>query len=254
MARATRQTFLDSIAGTIKDYREGDINRPTAAHVDKWVKQFEHSQQLPILAAMDGLLKKTYLNKEDVETFLKNLVTNPDLAGTNPKQFWRSANFLDIQDGGSSQTEMLQMFSQQLQATLGLTVAQCGSAAGPYVYLDDISFTGNRVRNDVNSWLKEKAPSTVALHVVVVASHTGGEWYAENSIKKTATEHKKVVSLRWWRVVELEDRKKFANTSDVFRPSSLPTDAATKAYVKALTDAGYPPSLRDAGKMGVCKV
>jgi hypothetical protein len=254
MATTPNQALCASIADTIKDYRQGEIPQPSAVHVAKWVGQFDPAQQLPILTEMDGLLKRTYLNKVTVETFLKCLVSNPKLAGANPKQFWQSANFLDIQDGGRSQTEMLQMFSQQLQATLGITVAQCGSPTGPYVYLDDISFTGNRVRNDINTWLKGKAPLTSTLHVIVAASHCGGEWYAENSIKKTATSQEKALALHWWPARKLEDRKKYANTSDVFRPSSLPADAATSAYVKALTDAGYPLALRDAGKMGTCKV
>lgn len=254
MSQLARQPLLASIAQTIHDYRHGEIPVPDAAHVDKWVRQFDPAQQVPILTEVDALLNRTYLSRALVETFLKGLVSNTKLAGANPKQFWLSANFLDIQDGGSSQTEMLQMFSQQLQATLGITVAQCGSPTGPYIYLDDISFTGNRVRNDVNTWLKGKAPPTSTLHVIVAASHCGGEWYAEKSIKETATSQSKAVSLHWWRALELEDRKKYANTSDVFRPSSLPADAATAAYVKVLTDAGYPPALRDAGKMGTCKV
>jgi hypothetical protein len=254
MSQISRQSLLAAIAQTIHDYRHGEIAAPDAAHVDRWVRQFDTAQQLPILTEMDGLLKRTYLNKATVEKFLQGLVGNPKLVGANPKQFWLSANFLDIQDGGSSQTEMLQMFSQQLQVTLGITVPQCGSPTGPFIYLDDISFTGNRVRNDINTWLKSKAPSQSTLHVVVAASHCGGEWYAEKSIRETAAVQKKAVSLHWWRALELEDRKKYANTSDVFRPSSLPTDAATVAYVKALTDAGYPPALRDAGKMGTCKV
>ena len=104
MSQMSRQSLLAAIAQTIHDYRHGEIPAPDGTHVDRWVRQFDTAQQLPILTEMDGLLKRTYLNKATVETFLQGLVGNPKLVGANPKQFWLSANFLDIQDGGSSQT------------------------------------------------------------------------------------------------------------------------------------------------------
>lgn len=81
MATLAPQTLLDSIAATIADYREGEIPQPSAAHVAKWAKQFDPTQQVPILTEIDVLLKKTYINKARMERFLLNLVTNQKLAG-----------------------------------------------------------------------------------------------------------------------------------------------------------------------------
>ena len=47
---------------------------------------------------------------------------------------------------------MLALFSGALSASCGFTTAQCGSTGGPFVYLDDAIFTGNRVRSDVTAW------------------------------------------------------------------------------------------------------
>lgn len=251
MGRSKLQTLLDSIAATIADYREGEIPQPSAAHVAKWVKQFDAHQQVPILTEMDVLLKRTYITKAMMEGFLLNLASNQQLVGANPDQFWPTVNFLDIQDGGSSQHEMLGLFSKAMKETLGIEVDQCGSKGGPYVYLDDISFTGNRVLNDLNRWIQGSAPSKALVPVIVRAYHSGGQWYANKGIQATAAKEKKTISLKWWRAMELEDRANSSNTSDVFRPSSLPTDAAMAEYVKGLA---YPPPLRDAGKMGSCKV
>jgi len=248
---ATTQTLLVSIADTIKDYRQGEIPQPTPTHVAKWVNQFDASQQSAILNEMDVLLKKTYFNKATMEGFLSNLVSNAKLVGANPAQFWHSVNFLDIQDGGSSQHEMLMMFSQIMKSKLGIRLDQCGSKGGLYVYLDDMSFTGNRVLNDLNKWIRDDAPSKAAVHVIVGAFHSGGQWYADKGIQETAVKEKKSISLAWWRMMELEDRVNSNNTSDVFRPSSLPTDATMTSYVNGLA---YPPPLRDAGHMGQCKV
>lgn len=251
MATATTQALLDSIADTIKDYRQDEIPQPSAAHVAKWVGQFDAAQRVPILTEMDALLKQTYINKATMEGFLLNVVSNAKLAGANPAQFWPTVNFLDIQDGGSSQHEMLAMFAKTMKAKLGIKMDQCGSKGGPYIYLDDISFTGNRVLHDLNKWIQGDAPAKATVHVIVGAFHKGGQWYANKGIQETATKEKKAISLTWWRAMELEDRANSNNTSDVFRPSSLPTDAAMTKYVKGLA---YPPPLRDAGKMGSCQV
>lgn len=251
MAKVTTQALLDSIADTIKDYRQGEIPQPSPAHVSKWISQFDSVHRVPILTEMDALLKQTYINKATMEGFLLNLATNAKLSGANPSQFWTTVNFLDIQDGGSSQHEMLAMFAKTMKAKLGIKKDQCGSKGGPYVYLDDISFTGNRVLHDMNKWIEGDAPAKASVHVIVGAFHKGGQWYANKGIQETARKAKKAISLTWWRAMELEDRANSSNTSDVFRPSSLPEDSAMTKYLKGLS---YPPPLRDAGKMGACQV
>lgn len=243
-----------SIANTVKDYRVGDLTAPTALHVCRWVSQFDSALQLQILHEMDRLLKVTYITKDDTIGFLRGLLTNTELSGNAPRQFWQAANFLDIQLGGNSQSEMITMFSELMKEDMGLQIVRNKTTKGPFIYLDEISFTGNRVRNDLNEWVKNDAPSSSVVHVIVVASHSGGEWYAKRSVQETAAKCQKVVSLKWWRATDLEERKKYSNTSDVFRPSSLPSDARTLEYVRMLEATGYPPALRDAGKMGKCHV
>lgn len=146
---------------------------------------------------------------------------------------------------------MLDLFSTAMKETLGIEVNQCGSNGGPFIYLDDISFTGNRVLNDLTKWLQGPALPNAQVYVIVFAYHNGGQWYANKGVTAAAITQKKTISLNWWRVLELEDRTNYSNTSDVFRPSSLPADAAMTAYVNGLA---YPPPLRDPGKMGSCQV
>ncbi|MDD9798868.1 MAG: hypothetical protein OXU29_00120 [Gammaproteobacteria bacterium] len=69
-----RADYLESIANTIRDYREGDISAPDADCVDTWVKQFAENVQLPILSEMDYVLKRTYFSRERVENFLGGLI------------------------------------------------------------------------------------------------------------------------------------------------------------------------------------
>ena len=62
-----RAELLTSIVETTADYRQSTLAPPGSEHVDRWVKQFDDSVQLPILQEVDHVLKKTYLTKESEE-------------------------------------------------------------------------------------------------------------------------------------------------------------------------------------------
>lgn len=248
---SNRKALLASIAAAIADYRKGEIATPDSAHVDAWIDQFDAAVQQPILSELDHVLKKTYITKPEVKTFLTSLTTTAKLAGATPCDFWKSANFLNIQGGGNSQREMLQMFDRVLQKTCGFGVDECGSEDGPYIYLDDVVFTGNRVRNDLSAWLKSSAPPKAKLHVIVIAFHRGGQYYAKTKIDEVCAVAKKSLDITWWRCLELEDRKTYVNDSDVLRPSSIPGDALTQAYVQGLK---YAPLVRQGNSVGENKL
>jgi hypothetical protein len=242
-----RHQLLQSIANIMVDYRAGEIPTPTPEHVDRWVRQFSPEVQLPLLAEMNHVLARTYLNKLRVETFLAKLVNNPKLAGADFCVFWRNVAFLDIQQGGNSQHEMLTMFSRVLQQECGFPAQQGLQNPHAYIYLDDAIFTGNRTLNDLKAWLPT-APSEAVVHVITLASHRGGQWYASTKLQETALALNKHINFNWWRAVEIEDRKTYINASDVLRPVLLPDDAMVQAYVQSLR---YPPTFRVAGQRGI---
>jgi len=243
-----RDDLLASIAHTVRDYRSGEVASPTPAHVDRWIGQFDAAVQLPMLREMDHVLKRTYFSLERVTSFLRNLIRREKLVGTDPCAFWRGVNFLDIQGGGNSQTEMLALFDKLLQESCAFGVAQCGGGgSSAFVYLDDAIFTGNRVRRDLEVWIKGQAPKNAALHILSIALHSGGQYYANGYIGKAAVAAGKTIGVTWWRAIELEDRKAHSDTADVLRPTHIPNDPAVQAYVQAMK---YPPTLRQPGGVG----
>ena len=248
MAKASRRAELvRSIASTIADYRQGEIATPDADHVDRWITQFDAAVQEPMLAELDHVLKETYVTRANVEQFLGIVLTAKKLAGDDPCNFWRKANFLNIQGGGNSQREMLTMFETALQRTSGLNLDDCGSDDGPYIYLDDVIFTGNRIKNDLAAWIQSSAPATANVHVVVIGFHRGGKWYAETKIEEVANAAGKKVDINWWRCLDIEDRNRYVANSDVLRPTAIPADAAVQAYAQELQ---YAPVLRPGNSVG----
>jgi hypothetical protein len=222
---------MASIAEIIQDYRADEIATPTSEHVDKWVSQFAAATQVPLLREMDFVLKNTYFNQDGVAGFLGSLVTSQKLAGASPRKFWKGTNFLNIQQNGESQQEMLEMFDEKLRAECGIDVDGCGSEDGEFVYLDDVMFSGNRVGNDLELWISNSAPAKAVLHVVVIAIHSSGEWLVGNRLNKAAKRAGKSIKIKYWRSINVENRKLYKDNSEVLWPAELPEDADLKAYM-----------------------
>jgi hypothetical protein len=244
---AERDDLLASIAATTADYREADGEAPTPERVERWINQFDAAVQLPILREMDHVLKQTYFSRDGTRKFLAGLFQTEKLVGEDPCSFWNGVKFLDIQGGGASQKEMLALFSKVLEKQCGFDAAACGAAPHAFVYLDDAIFTGNRVRRDLETWIAQQAPAEAKVHVITIALHSGGQYYANGKIKEAARAAGKSIDLTWWRAIELEDRRAHTTTSDVLRPVAIPDDEGVQAYVAAMR---YPPNLRTAGNVG----
>lgn len=246
-----RNVFLKSIANTIQDYRGGSLPQPLTAHVERWVQQFDAAVQLPILQEIDHVLKNIYFSKEDVAKFLRGTMRTAKLTGDRPDKFWHSASFLDIQGGGSSQTDMLALFSEQLEVEYGFGIDDCGQGDEVFIYLDDGIFTGNRVRRDLENWISGNAPAHAKVHVITIAQHSGGQFYANREVQKAIQASGKKIDITWWRAIELEDRKTYSASSDVLRPTEIPNDPAVQAYIAAMR---YAPTLRTAGNPGTANL
>jgi hypothetical protein len=250
MAEAKRDDLLSSIASTIADYRLGQILVPAPNHVNNWINQFDADVQLALLFELDHVLKKSYVPRATFNEFLNELINADTLVGSDPCDFWKSVNFLSIQGGGSSQKELLALFDNVLQDKCRLSSAQCGSNDGPFVYLDDVIYTGNRIRIDMTNWAPS-APSAVALHVVAMGLHSQGARYAAEKIQTVFRQANKRIKITWWRVLELETLRANRNNSDVLWPSSIPDDPAVQAYAAAMK---FKPELRQGSGVGNLKL
>jgi hypothetical protein len=215
------------------------------------VKQFDTAVQQPILQEIDHVLKKTYFSKERMAEFLRTVMRSQKLTGGNAEVFWRNANLLDIQGGGNSQTDMLALFSEQLETEHGFGIDDCGQGDEVFIYLDDGIFTGNRVRRDLERWISGDAPAQAKVHVICIAEHSGGRYYANTEIQKVIRGSAKNIDITWWHAIELEDRKTYSEESDVLRPTAIPNDPAVKAYVAAMR---YQPTLRTVGNPGAANL
>lgn len=241
--------LCEQLAATIADYRVGEIDQPDAAHVGKWIEQFPGDVREPLLAEVTHVLGQTYMTKKKVKRFLDGVVGNTDVAGDDPATFWRGVAFLDLQQKGNSQRDMLALFDKSLGKVCGIGLGDCGKKPHTYVYLDDGVFSGGRVKGDLVRWIEEDAPIKAKVAVIVMAIHPLGEFFAGKDIAAAAREAGKEIEVNWWRKTTLEDRKTYMAQSDVLRPTAIPKEAM--AYVASL---GADPILRAGNSVGDLKL
>jgi hypothetical protein len=180
---------------------------------------------------------------------LSKLVKNKDLAGPDPCSFWSRAHFLRIQQNGHSQEEMLELFGECLKNECGIKVSDCGKEGGDYIYIDDVIFSGNRVGNDLEAWIKNDAPTKAKVHVIVAVFHTMGDYFVEKRLYKAIKDSGKKIEITYWRAHEVENRKSYKDDSEVLWPTTIPDDPAVKAYAAQPHKFPFEPR-NPGGKLG----
>lgn len=234
----TRDELLQSIATIVQDYREGEITRPRPEHVDRWARQFSNGAQLEFLTEFDHLLKRNYFSKKSVNEFFTYQIANHDLAKANPTAFWKSVNFLNIQQYGHSQREILALFADSIHQQCNLELNQCGVVNGPFFYLDDVLFSGGRVGSDLKNWIINTSPVKATVHVLVIGTHSLGTWQLKNAVAAEAAKVGKEIECNVWAAVCFENRKARKDSSEVLWPSELPDDEALASYMA--TESRFP--------------
>lgn len=243
------EKFLESIANRISDYRSGEMPTPTPAHVERWVRQFREPSRSLILEELDHILEHTYLSKEKIRRFLKTLAEEVKLAGDSPENFWERVNLLQIQTRGTSQKDMVTRLEEVVQERYGVRLGERSSPTDPFIYLDDVLFTGNTAIGDLKRWIEAQPNQPSTLHMVFMVVYAGGEYYVQQKLNKLIQDSGKPITFQIWRLRILEDRKFQINESEVFRPSRANGDADVDAFAAKLDAAGYPPVLRPTGAM-----
>ena len=98
------------------------------------------------------------------------------------------------------------------------------------MYLDDGVFSGERVIQDLQKWIKEAAPTTGIVHLIVLVSHTLGKYWVEQRVGDCARKHRKAIEIKIWPYRAIENRKVRSRDSDVLWPAGAPDDAGVRSY------------------------
>ena len=241
-----RDELLISVANEIRTYREGEIVQPTPDHVNKWLCQFSKDSQLLLIKEFLYTIKRTFIPKNRIEVFLSNLIDEKNIVGFNPVEYWSSANFLNIQEKGKSQESMLDIFNFCLKSKYNINLDDCGNEKGDYIYLDDLIFSGERISQDVEKWIRTDAPEEAKLHIIVYGWHTLGQFWMKNRLNNALKETKKKINVWYWRNIEFENRKSYKNSSQVLWPTRVPNVPEVQNYIESDLLSKFPFEPRNA--------
>lgn len=233
-----------AISNIIITYRHGEIPPLDKHHVLKWALQFPEQQQKVILKEIYYIVKNSYFSKSKIFSFIKTLISTPELVTNDPISFWDNAHLLNIQKGGNSQKDFNEIIYEAVNKSFGILIRNNNPICENYIYIDDIIFSGNRARNDLESWIENNAPPKCVVNIVVIAYYLGGHYYCSQRLEKKAKQCKKVIDFVWWRETELENRKNNYNYSDVLSPCYFPDDSDVQDYLVFLENSGYPAQER----------
>lgn len=240
------EKFAKNIAEFSADYRGSDLDLERPEHVLRWVSQFPDKHHEGMLQELSHVLEKTYISLEKTAFFLKTLLKKGKMVKGAPEEFWQSVHFLDVQQNGASQSEMLALVDSILADNWGIERNAGAEDATTFVYLDDGIFSGGHVSRDLSEWIRTDAPADAEVHVIVIAFHESS-YYFRNRIRDTIGQSGKDIRIRWWSLLTLEDRKININDSDVLRPTELPDIHDVHQYAESL---GFRPALRKPGGLG----
>lgn len=240
---STRDHLLAAIAKTISTYRFGELPVATAEHVERWINQFTPVNQFIMLQEMNHMLGKFFLTKDWFVCYLRQVLRNIGIAGNSPAVYWKNANILCIQIHGDSQKEFLDILRLCLLEEFNISLDECGSDGGDYIYLDDVIFSGNRIGNDLEAWIREEAPDVASIQVIVAASHTYGQFALEKRLQQVITETGKNVRIQYWRYGNIENRSYYKNISELLWPASIPNEQHVENYLAIPTRFPFVPRI-----------
>jgi hypothetical protein len=86
-----------------------------------------------------------------------------------------------------------------------------------------------------------------------MAFYRGGQYYAKTKLAEAAKAAGKEMTFHWWRMLELEDRKRYVNSADVLRPRGIPQDPEVMEYATQVS-TNHPFILRTVDGIGVNKL
>lgn len=228
MKKSEQTQLCESIVDCVKDYRIGEIPKIDVAHVERWLGQFDASDYPSILRGTERFLKRTYISRIAAKTFIGKLVVSQDLVGNDPKLFWTGIGFLRLQEFSQSQIDMLSLLNEVLGEQFGLTTKSEKSTKSTYVYLDDISFSGNQIKNDLGNWIKRARIKNATIHVITIASHNQGEYYANRELGKICDPLG--VKVHFWTSLRVENSPGRIRDAEVLWPTALPVDPLVQEW------------------------
>jgi hypothetical protein len=117
---------------------------------------------------------------------------------------------------------MLGLLNEVLAEKFKIDTASQDSASSTYVYLDDVSFSGNQIKNELSKWAEEKNIQNATVHIIVIAAYRYGEYYIKRELKKSFDARK--IAFYFWALKRYQNSPARIADAEVMWPTQLPDE------------------------------
>lgn len=210
-------TIEKEIVEIIKNFRQSSIElKINQEHVHKWISQFTFDTQDIILEETLHILKNWYFDKDKIRLFLGEMIDflRSENENATDREPLKDICFLDIQENGKSQSQLLGMLSDEVREKYKCDV-KIGNPNEEkfYVYLDDGLYTGSRLRKDIKSCLKT-IPEGARIDAFFLIACSSGMDYSKKVLEKECGDKDIEFNIQRWR--EIRNNKTIENDGTRF--------------------------------------
>ncbi|WP_339251797.1 hypothetical protein NSQ43_15930 [Sporosarcina sp. FSL W8-0480] len=184
------------------------------AHVTKWLSQFPERYHEVIMREFVYIIGKIYVSKSQMINYVDSIIKSDKIFSDNSKDHY----FLNIQDTGTSQIDLLHILKDIIGDDSDFNIIESDEVAeGSYVYIDDVFYTGNRLKRDIERWVEQVDDITKVkkLDVIYYIVHTKNYSYIKEELKKILP----YTEISIWYKKALSNNIKKLETYDAYLPS-----------------------------------
>jgi hypothetical protein len=123
---------------------------------------------------------------------------------------------------------MLALLGEVLEEKFGFGAGREESDNRIYIYLDDVSCSGNQIKNDLSRWAEEQDVRDAAVHIITMVLYRGGHYFAEQRLLSALRPRN--ITIDFWAMLWLENRRYYARDAEVLWPTELPDDECVNRW------------------------
>lgn len=198
----------NELAEIICDFRNGEITKIDAAHVRRWISQFEDSYKIPILEEMIYVFTEWYLKRDYIlDEFIDKIpgILQKKYNYSSEIETCRHVSFVDIQNEGQSQKRLLSELKRLKQEQYGVSlISGIDSSITHYAYIDDGFYSGSRARKDIKELAYQLKPGDT-LDVFYLVICVNGFLFAKKEFKELAEECK--IDIKFHPLAQIENER-----------------------------------------------
>ncbi|CAI1951052.1 phosphoribosyltransferase-like protein [Serratia fonticola] len=217
-----KNVIKEQISEILSDYELAPPGGMNAAHVGRWVDQFEEGDQLFVLEQTLALLRNSYISRSDYLEEIYDILRND-----NSRRIILESAFLNIQEvnRGTSQGDLLELLETKAGEfdRLGIVTLSRDSTIqrvtqfDKFIYFDDVCFSGTKALNDISWFVENFNLNDVTIRVFFLGTHR----YATYMLYTTLTrmfQGRNITLLihEEGLLITRENRMKYSSSSEVF--------------------------------------